>query len=166
MQSQIDNTINLIAAESMAYPEVKKLLSSDLMDKRIEGLPGNRWYSGCKLADDIENSAIDRVTKLFNYRFANVQPYSGSLANFAAYLALLEPGDCVLSLALRAGGHVSHGATACFVSKLFEFNHYNLNQKMEIDYDEVQQLADRCLPKLIIGDILKSCVWIKNSQRK
>lgn len=141
--------INLIAAECIAYPEVKEVLGCHLMDRRIEGLPEHRWYPGDAIADQVEEYTISKVTNLFSYKYANVQPYSGSLANLAVYVALLEPGDVVLSLGLKSGGHVSHGARAHYTHHLYQFHEYGLNEKEEIDFDQVRELTLAFKPKLI-----------------
>lgn len=125
---------------------------SVLTNKYAEGYPGRRYYGGCEYVDKAEQLAIDRVKELFNADYANVQPHSGSQANAAVYLALLEPGDTILGMSLAHGGHLTHGAKVNFSGKLFNAVQYGLNDETdEIDYDEVERLANEHKPKMIVA---------------
>ena len=145
------NTINLIASENYASLDVREAESSFFINKYAEGYPGKRYYSGCSYTDEIENLAIERCKKLFNTKFANVQPHSGSQANMAAYFSLIKPKDKVLSLSLDNGGHLTHGSPVNFSGQLFEFHHYVLTKDGFLDYDEILKLAKKIKPKLIIA---------------
>jgi glycine hydroxymethyltransferase len=125
---------------------------SILTNKYAEGYPDKRYYGGCEFVDRAEQMAIDRALTLFGADSANVQPHSGSQANMAAYFALLEPGDTVLGMDLAHGGHLTHGATVSFSGRLFRFVHYGVNRETEIiDYDQVERLARRHRPKMIVA---------------
>src|SRR5215211_45551 len=129
------NTLNLIASEN--YPSKKVLFYSGslLMSKYSEGYPGNRYYQGCKYVDKIENLAIELAKELFGSEHANVQSHSGAQANQAVYLALLKPGDIILSLDLLAGGHLTHGAKVNFSGSIYKVYHYNLDPNTQkLDY--------------------------------
>ena len=144
--------IELIASENYASPRVMAAQGSVLTNKYAEGYPGKRYYGGCEFVDDVETLAIERAKKLFGADYANVQPHSGSQANAAAYLALLTPGDTVLGMSLAEGGHLTHGSKVNFSGKLFHAVQYGLVAETgEIDYDQVQALADEHGPKLIIA---------------
>lgn len=145
------NSISLIASENITSIDVRDALSSVLTNKYAEGYPGRRYYSGCEFADEIEIYAQNLLKKIFNAKYANVQPHSGSQANQAVFLALLEPGDTILSLSLEAGGHLTHGAKINFTGKLYNIVHYTINQDGVIDMDEVEMHALKCNPKLIIA---------------
>ncbi len=144
--------LTLIPSENYASLEVLSAMATPLSNKYSEGYPGKRYYSGNCFIDQIEEIAIDRAKRLFNADHANVQPHSGSQANEAAYLALLDPGDKVLALDLSAGGHLSHGAKINFSGRTYNFFHYGVNKKSElIDFSEVEEKALKFEPKLIIA---------------
>jgi glycine hydroxymethyltransferase len=144
-------TINLIAAENYASRAVLEAQGSILTNKYAEGYPQKRYYAGCPNIDAIESLAIERAKKLFNAEHANVQPHSGSQANMAAYFACLEPGDTVMGMSLSHGGHLTHGAPANFSGKWYKFVTYGLHPETErLDYDEIEKLALKHKPKLIV----------------
>jgi glycine hydroxymethyltransferase len=144
-------TVNLIAAENYASRAVLEAQGSILTNKYAEGYPHRRYYAGCPNIDGIESLAIERAKKLFHAEHANVQPHSGSQANMAAYFALLEPGDTVMGMSLSHGGHLTHGAPANFSGKWYKFVTYGLDPKTErLDYDDIEKLAVKHKPKLII----------------
>ena len=141
----------LIASENYASPAVLRAQGSVLTNKYAEGYPGHRYYSGCQEVDDVESLAIERAKQLFGADHANVQPHSGSQANLAVYSTLLNPGDAVLAMSMLAGGHLSHGSHANISGHLYRFFHYSVNSKTErLDYDEVERLARKHKPKLIV----------------
>jgi glycine hydroxymethyltransferase len=145
------DTINLIAAENYAGPAVLSAQGSILTNKYAEGYPNRRYYAGCANIDAIESLAIERAEKLFGAEHANVQPHSGSQANMAAYFATIEPGDTVMGMSLSHGGHLTHGAPANFSGKWYKFIAYGLNPETErLDYDNVEKLAKKHRPKLIV----------------
>ncbi|MBO6126571.1 MAG: serine hydroxymethyltransferase [Clostridia bacterium] len=144
------STVNLIASENYVSENVLRALGSVFTNKYAEGLPGRRYYSGCKFVDELENLAIERLTKLFGAEAGNVQPYSGTQANMAVYFAVLERGDHVLSMSLNDGGHLSHGALVNFSGELCNFVHYGVDKKGFIDYDNVEYLAKKHKPRLIV----------------
>jgi len=134
--------ICLIASENFASKSVRKAQGSILTNKYAEGYPGKRYYGGCEFVDQIEEVAINRARKLFGAEYVNVQPHSGSQANQAAFLALLKPGDTILSLSLSAGGHLTHGSKVNMSGKWFNVVHYNLDPKTYlIDYNEIERCA-------------------------
>jgi glycine hydroxymethyltransferase len=144
--------IELIASENFVSNAVLAAQGSVLTNKYAEGYPGRRYYGGCEFVDVAENLAIQRVTKLFNCAFANVQPHSGSQANQAVFLATLSPGDVILGMDLAAGGHLTHGAKVSLSGKWFQAHHYGVDRETHlIDYDEVLKIAQACRPKLIIA---------------
>ena len=143
--------IELIASENYTSPAVMQAQGSQLTNKYAEGYPGRRYYGGCEYVDIVEQLAIDRLKELFGAEAANVQPNSGSQANQGVYLAVLEAGDTVLGMSLAEGGHLTHGASVNASGKLYNFVHYGLNEKEEIDYDELERLAKEHKPKLIVG---------------
>src|SRR3954447_26392229 len=146
------STLNLIASEN--YPSKKILFysGSNLMNKYSEGYPGNRYYQGCKYIDKIESLAIELVQKLFGAEYANVQPHSGAQANQAVYLALLKPGDKILSLNLLSGGHLTHGAKINFSGSFYQVNYYNLDPlTQKLDYEKIREISQAVRPKLIIA---------------
>jgi glycine hydroxymethyltransferase len=146
------NTIDLIASENHADKAILYAQGSLMTDKYAEGYPGRRYYSGCTYVDMVETLAIERVKKLFKAEHANVQPYSGSQANMAAYSALLEHGDTVMGMNLSHGGHLTHGSKVSFSGKWYRFIPYGVNRETEtIDYDEVERLALEHKPKLIVS---------------
>ncbi len=144
--------IELIASENYTSPRVMEAQGSVLTNKYAEGYPGKRYYGGCEFVDVAEQLAIDRAKALFGADYANVQPHSGSQANAAVYMALLEPGDVVLGMSLSDGGHLTHGASVNFSGKMYKAHQYGLNAKTgEIDYDQVQALAKQHKPKMIMA---------------
>jgi len=146
------STIDLIASENHAGPAMLKAQGCILTDKYAEGYPGCRYYSGCTYMDAIENLAIERAKKLFNAEHANVQPHSGSQANMAVYLALLEHGDTAMGMNLSHGGHLTHGSQVNFSGKWYRFIPYGVNPKTEmLDYDEIERLALEHKPKVIVA---------------
>ena len=147
-----EDHIELIASENYASPRVLAAQGSVLTNKYAEGYPGKRYYGGCEYVDVAEQLAIDRAKKLFGASYANVQAHSGSQANAAAYLAIIKPGDTLLGMSLDHGGHLTHGAKVNFSGKLFNAVQYGLNAETgEIDYDQVERLAQEHKPKLIIA---------------
>jgi glycine hydroxymethyltransferase len=145
------DTINLIAAENYASRVVLDAQGSILTNKYAEGYPNRRYYAGCPNIDAIESLAIERAERLYNAEHANVQPHSGSQANMAAYFATIEPGDTVMGMSLSHGGHLTHGAPANFSGKWYKFIAYGLDPETErLDYDEVEKLAKKHRPKLIV----------------
>jgi len=144
--------IELIASENHASPFIMEAQGSVLTNKYAEGYPGKRYYGGCEHVDVIEQLAIDRAKKLYNADYANVQPHSGSQANAAVYMALMEPGDTVLGMSLADGGHLTHGASVSFSGRIYKAVQYGLNAETgEIDYDQVERLAHEHKPKMIMA---------------
>ncbi|HEV2622751.1 MAG TPA: serine hydroxymethyltransferase [Frateuria sp.] len=146
-----EDHVELIASENYASPRVMEAQGSVLTNKYAEGYPGKRYYGGCEYVDVAERLAIDRVKQLFGATYANVQPHSGSQANQAVYLALLNPGDTILGMSLAHGGHLTHGAKVNISGKLFNAVQYGVNDQGLIDYDEVQRLASEHKPKMLVG---------------
>src|SRR5688500_13864409 len=146
--------IELIASENYASPRVLEAQGTVLTNKYAEGYPGKRYYGGCEHVDVAEQLAIDRAKKLFGAAYANVQPHSGSQANAAVYFALLAPGDTLLGMSLDHGGHLTHGAKVNFSGKIFNAVQYGLNASTgEIDYDQVERLANEHRPRMIIAGV-------------
>lgn len=144
--------IELIASENFVSEAVLEAQGSILTNKYAEGYPGKRYYGGCEFVDEIENVAIDRLKKLFNADYANVQPHSGSQANMAVYQALLKPGDKILGMSLAEGGHLTHGFKINFSGQFYEAVFYGVDEKTEmIDYEKVLEIAKQEKPKLIIA---------------
>lgn len=143
--------IELIASENYTSPAVMEAQGSQLTNKYAEGYPGKRFYGGCEFVDQVEQLAIDRLKALYGAEYANVQPHSGSQANQAVYFSILKPGDTVMGMNLGHGGHLTHGSPANLSGKLFNIVPYGLNEKEEIDYDEMERIAIECKPKLLIG---------------
>ena len=144
--------IELIASENYVSAAVAETMANVMTNKYAEGLPGKRYYGGCEFVDQVEELAIQRAKRLFGAEHANVQPHSGAQANAAVYLALLQPGDTVLGMALDQGGHLTHGSKVNFSGKLYNFIPYGVNRETEvIDYDELQRLAEEHRPKLIVA---------------
>ena len=144
--------IELIASENMVSRAVLEAQGSVLTNKYAEGYSGRRYYGGCEFVDISENLAIERATKLFNCKFANVQPHSGAQANGAVYLALIKPGDTILGMSLNSGGHLTHGAKPAQSGKWFNAVHYDVNPETGlIDYESVEKLALENNPKIIIA---------------
>ncbi len=147
-----DDHIELIASENYTSPRVLEAQGSILTNKYAEGYPGKRYYGGCEYVDWVEQLAIDRAKELFKADYANVQPHSGSQANAAAYMALLEPGDGLLGMSLAHGGHLTHGAKINFSGKIYQSYAYGVTAETQrIDYNEVEQLAKKHQPRLIIA---------------
>ncbi len=146
------NHIELIASENIVSKAVLQAQGSVLTNKYAEGYPGKRYYGGCEHVDLSESLAIERAKKLFDCKFANVQPHSGAQANGAVFLALLKPGDTILGMSLNSGGHLTHGAKPAQSGKWFNAIHYEVDEKTGlIDYDSVEKLAEENKPKLIIA---------------
>lgn len=144
--------IELIASENYVSPRVLEAQGSQLTNKYAEGYPGKRYYGGCEFVDIAEQLAIDRAKALFGADYANVQPHSGSSANLAVFMALLQPGDTFLGMNLNEGGHLTHGSKVNFSGKLYNVVPYGLNPGTEeIDYDQVRRLAHEHKPKMIIA---------------
>ncbi|UCF37125.1 MAG: serine hydroxymethyltransferase [Acidobacteriota bacterium] len=155
IQSEIQRqagTLELIASENFVSDAVMEAVGSVFTNKYAEGYPGRRYYGGCEFADQVEQLAIDRAIELFGAEHANVQPHSGTQANIAAYLALLEPGDKILGMNLSHGGHLTHGHPLNFSGRFFEVVPYGVNEKTEaIDYDALEALAESEKPRLIVA---------------
>jgi glycine hydroxymethyltransferase len=146
------DTIELIASENYVSRAVLEAQGSVLTNKYAEGYPGRRYYGGCEYVDVVERVAIERARAVFGAEHANVQPHSGSQANAAAYLALLQPGDTVLSMSLAHGGHLTHGSSFNFSGRLYRFFFYGVDRTTEqIDYDQVERLAHEQRPKLLLA---------------
>ena len=144
------NHIELIASENFTYPAVLEAQGSVLTNKYAEGYPAKRWYGGCEEVDKVEVLAIERAKRLFGAEHANVQPHSGSQANFAVYTSVLQPGDKVLGMNLSHGGHLTHGNPANFSGKLYQFCQYGVREDNGlIDYDQLAETAQREKPKMI-----------------
>ncbi len=147
-----EDHIELIASENYASPRVLEAQGTVLTNKYAEGYPGKRYYGGCEFVDIAEQLAIDRAKQLFQADFANVQPHSGSQANAAVYMALLQPGDTILGMSLDAGGHLTHGAKPNFSGKIYHAVQYGLNLSTgEIDYEQVEALAREHRPKMVVA---------------
>ena len=143
--------IELIASENYVSKDVLSAMGSVLTNKYAEGYAGKRYYGGCEFIDEMEQLAIDRAKKLFGAEHANVQPHSGSQANMAAYMSLLDIGDTILASSLDAGGHLTHSSGASFVSKLYHVETYGVNEDGWYDYDQIRDIARRVKPKLIVA---------------
>ncbi len=142
----------MIASENFVSEAVLEAAGSVFTNKYAEGYPGRRYYGGCEYADVVENLARDRAKQIFGAEYANVQPHSGSQANAAAYMAVLQPGDTILGLDLAHGGHLTHGHKLSFSGKLYRTTFYTVRRDTEvIDYDELESIAVREKPKVIIG---------------
>ncbi len=149
--SRQEDHIELIASENYCSPAVMEAQGSSLTNKYAEGYPAKRYYGGCEHVDVVEQIAIDRAKALFGADYANVQPHSGSNANAAVYLALLEAGDTVLGMSLAHGGHLTHGASVSFSGKTYNAVHYGIDENGLLDYDEIERLAKEHKPKMIIA---------------
>ncbi len=143
--------IELIASENYPSRAVMAAQGSVLTDKYAEGYPGKRYYGGCEVVDEVESLAIDRAKSLFAVSYANVQPHSGSQANFAAYRALLKPGERVLALTLNDGGHLTHGSPVSFSGNLYDFRFYPLGENSRIDYESLPALLEEVDPALFLA---------------
>jgi glycine hydroxymethyltransferase len=151
-QRRQEEHVELIASENYASPRVLEAQGSVMTNKYAEGYPGKRYYGGCEHVDVVESLAIERVKQLFGAAFANVQPHSGSQANAAVYMALLNPGDLVLGMSLADGGHLTHGAPVNFSGKLYRAIQYGLDSRTgEVDYEAVARLAEAHRPKMIVA---------------
>ena len=145
------NTLELIASENFTSMNVLDTVGSILTNKYAEGYPGQRYYGGCEAVDEVENIAKDRLKKLFNAKYANVQPHSGSQANMAVYLTMLSPGDKVMGLDLAHGGHLTHGSKVNFSGQFYDFISYGLEKETgKVNFDNVLKIAKEHNPKLII----------------
>ena len=149
-QRQEDH-LELIASENYTSPRVMQAQGTQLTNKYAEGYPGRRYYGGCEYVDIVEQLAIDRAKELFGADYANVQPHSGSQANFAVYMALLKPGDTVLGMNLSQGGHLTHGSPVSFSGKLYNVVAYGVDETGHIDYEQLAKIALESKPKMIIG---------------
>lgn len=145
-----EENIELIASENYVSEDVLKAVGSCLTNKYGEGYPERRYYGGCENVDKIESLAQERASQLFNVKYVNVQPYSGSVANAAVFMALLNPGDKVLGLSLNSGGHLSHGYKISFSGTFYDSYTYELNAEGKLDYDEIEKIAKKVKPKMII----------------
>src|ERR1700723_3702282 len=144
--------LELIASENFVSEAVLEAAGSVFTNKYAEGYPGKRYYGGCEYADVVENLARDRAKQIFGAEFANVQPHSGSQANASAYMAVLQAGDTILGLDLAHGGHLTHGHKLSFSGKLYRPTFYTVRKDTElIDYDELESIAVREKPKMIVG---------------
>ncbi|SLM62102.1 MULTISPECIES: serine hydroxymethyltransferase [Dickeya] len=154
MQQEVvrqEEHIELIASENYTSPRVMQAQGSQLTNKYAEGYPGKRYYGGCEYVDVVEQLAIDRAKALFGADYANVQPHSGSQANFAVYTALLQPGDTILGMNLAHGGHLTHGSPVNLSGKLYNVVPYGIDETGKINYDEMAELARTHKPKMIVG---------------
>ena len=149
-QRQRDN-LELIASENYASPAVREAMATCLTNKYAEGYPGRRYYGGCEFVDEVENLAIARAKQLFGAEHANVQPHSGSQANMAAYMALLQPGDAILGMDLNHGGHLTHGSPVNFSGKLYRFHSYATDKNGLIDYTAIREQALAVRPRMIVA---------------
>jgi glycine hydroxymethyltransferase len=145
------NQIELIASENFTWPAILEAVGSTPTNKYAEGYPGKRYYGGCEVVDEIEQLAIDRAKELFGADHANVQPHAGAQTNMAVYMAVLKPGDTILSLELSHGGHLTHGLKVNFSGRLYTIAHYGVSRETNVvDYDEVLERARHARPKLIV----------------
>lgn len=146
------NNIELIASENFVSEEIMELAGSVLTNKYAEGYPGRRYYGGCQYVDEVETLAINRLCKLFDCKYANVQPHSGAQANTAVYFALLNPGDKVMGMSLADGGHLTHGSPVNYSGKTYEFHEYGVRKDTEtIDYDNYKKMVETIKPKLVVA---------------
>ena len=146
-----DDHVELIASENYASPAVMEAQGSVLTNKYAEGYPGKRYYGGCEFVDVAEQLAIDRLKQLYDCDYANVQPHSGSQANQAVYLALLQPGDRIVGMSLAHGGHLTHGAKVNISGRVFDAAQYGVNDEGLIDYDEVERICLQHRPRMLVG---------------
>jgi glycine hydroxymethyltransferase len=145
------NQIELIASENFTWPAIMEAIGSTPTNKYAEGYPGKRYYGGCEVVDEIEQLAIDRAKELFGADHANVQPHAGAQTNMAVYMAMLKPGDTILSLELAHGGHLTHGLKVNFSGRLYTIAHYGVSRETNVvDYDEVLEKARQARPRLIV----------------
>lgn len=150
-ENRQNKNIELIASENFVSKAVREAVGSILTNKYAEGYPDRRYYGGCQFVDEVEKIAIERAKKLFGAEHANVQPHSGSQANMAVYMSVLEPGDKVLGMSLENGGHLTHGSPVNFSGKLFEFHSYGTDANGYIDYEDVEEKALEIKPKMIVA---------------
>ena len=150
-QVRQSRNIELIASENYTSAAVMAASGSIFTNKYAEGYPSRRYYGGCEYVDIAEDLAIERLKKLFGCEYANVQPHSGSQANFAVYFALLQPGDTVLGMSLADGGHLTHGSPVNVSGSYFDFQSYGVDEKGYLDYDALEKKAKECNPKLIVA---------------
>ena len=143
--------IELIASENWVSPAVMSAMGSILTNKYAEGYPGKRYYGGCECVDVVEELARERAKKLFGCEYVNVQPHSGAQANMTVFFALLQPGDTYMGMNLDHGGHLTHGSPVNMSGKYFHCVPYGVNDDGFIDYDEVESIAKKCKPKMIIA---------------
>ena len=146
-----ETKIEMIASENFVNYEIMEATGSALTNKYAEGYPGKRYYGGCECVDVAEQLALDRVKQLFGAEAANVQPNSGSQANQAVFLGLAKPGDTILGMSLAMGGHLTHGSPVNMLGRWFNVVSYGLNEKEEIDYDQMERLAHEHKPRIIIA---------------
>jgi len=151
------NNIELIASENFVSKAVMAAMGSPLTNKYAEGYPGKRYYGGCEFVDEVEELARERAKKIFGADHANVQPHSGSQANFAVYFAMLKPGDTIMGMDLSHGGHLTHGSPVNMSGSYFNVVPYGVNKDGFIDYDEVLKIAKECKPKLIVAGASAYC---------
>lgn len=149
--SRQEEKIELIASENFTSEAVREAMGSTLTNKYAEGYPGKRYYGGCECVDVVENIARDRMCRLFNAEHANVQPHSGSQANMAVYMTVLQPGDKVMGMNLSDGGHLTHGSPVNFSGKLYKFVSYGVGEDGYINYDKMLEMAKAEKPKLIVA---------------
>ncbi len=145
------HNVELIASENFVSEDVLKVTGSILTNKYAEGYPNKRYYNGCEFVDEIETMAIERLKKLFDVNFANVQPHSGSQANTIAYAAVLKPGDRILGMSLNSGGHLTHGHRVNFSGKIYEPHQYHVDKNGILDYSQILKQAKEIMPKAIIA---------------
>jgi glycine hydroxymethyltransferase len=149
-EARQEHNLELIASENIASTAVREAMSSVLTDKYAEGYPGNRYYGGCEVVDEVENMARDRAKELFGAEYANVQAHSGSQANMAVYFTFLKPGDTVMGMDLSHGGHLTHGSPVNFSGQLYKFTPYGIDRETErLDYDQVADSVRQVRPKMI-----------------
>ncbi len=148
---RLNNDIDLIASENLVIPSVLEAAGSIFILKYAEGYPGKRYYGGCEFIDEVETLAIERAKKIFGAEHANVQAHSGSSANIAVYHAFLNPGDTMLTMSLTDGGHLTHGSKVNFSGKTYNIVHYALDKDERINYDEMEELALKYKPKMIVA---------------
>jgi len=144
-------TLSLIPSENIISNSIKEIIGSHLSNKYAEGYPNKRYYQGMEFVDKIETLACNRAQELFKVPYANVQPYSGSIANLETYLSIINPGDTIMGLDLNSGGHLTHGSHASFTGKLFKSINYNIDKDKGINYKEIEKLATKEKPKIIIA---------------
>lgn len=149
-EARQEHNLELIASENIASTAVRETMASVLTDKYAEGYPGNRYYGGCEVVDEVENLARDRAKELFGAAYANVQPHSGSQANMAVYFTFLKPGDVVMGMDLSHGGHLTHGSPVNFSGQLYKFHAYGIDRETErLDYNQVADQVKAVKPKMI-----------------